>query len=154
MQIVSTAKFVIGPVAVLGSLVLLYFAAAPRLSCSRQPGPGVECVVAADALWSLKVADDRVSNVESAEMVASATGRSRTPPRLMFVSGGTRHDLGYFSQLFASDWHTIDEFARASSAPELRLRKPITVRTIAAHLGALFLAAIGLGTTYSAFRSY
>ena len=148
------AKFVIGPVAVAGSLVLLYFSAAPNLSCSRPSGASAECVVTAHALWSVKVAEDPVPDVEGAEMVASATGRSRTPPRLMFVSGGTRRDLGYFSQLFAGDWQAIDEFARTPSAPELRRRKPVTVRTLAAHLGALFLAVVGLGTIYSACRRY
>lgn len=145
-------KVVIGLVALVFSLVLVYFSSAPALTCTRGSGPGVDCAVTARALWLVTVADDRLANVGSAEMVASAVGNSRTPPHLMFVAGGTRHDLGYFSQLFASEWQSVDEFARNPGAPELRLTKPLSVRTVAAHAAALFLAALGLGLIVSVVR--
>ena len=147
-------RFLIGVVALIFSAVLVYFSASPAFVCTRgaELGPGVDCSVSARALWTFTVADDRLSGVDSAEMVASATGRSRTPPHLMLVSGGTRHDLGYFSQLFSNEWQTIDQFARNPDTPELRLGKPLTVRAVAAHLAFLFLLAIGLGMISSGFR--
>ena len=147
-------RFLIGVVALSFSAVLVYFSAAPSFVCTRgaEVGPGVDCSVSARALWTFTVADDRLSGVESAEMVASATGGSRTPPHLKLVSWGTRHDLGYFSQLFSSEWRTIDEFARNPEAPELRLGKPLTVQAVTAHLASLFLLAIGLGMISSGLR--
>lgn len=143
-------RLLIGVVALLFSLVLAYFSASPELVCTRGSGPGVDCSASARVWWMVTVAADRVDHVQGAEMVASATGRSRTPPRLMLISGGTRHDLGYFSQLFTSDWQRIDQFARNPDAPELRLGKGLTFRTIAAHLACLFLLAVGLGMIRSA----
>ena len=107
----------------------------------------MDCAVSAKALRLIPVYDARVSGVQSVEMVASATGRSRTPPRIMFVAGGTRQDLGYFSQQFAGDWKQLDEFARNPAQPELRLDKPLTVRTVAAYLAFFVLLAIGGGMT-------
>lgn len=147
-------RILIGVVALLFSAVLVYFSAAPSFVCTpgAERGPGVDCSVSARALWMFTVADDRLSGVESAEMVASATGRSRTPPRIMLVAGGTRHDLGYFAQLFARDWQAIDQFARNPASPELRLSKGLTFQAIAAHLALLFLLTIGLGMIYSGLR--
>ena len=147
-------RILIGVVALLFSLVLVYFSAAPSFVCTpgAEIGPVVDCSVSAKALWTFTIADDRLSGVESAEMVGSATGRSRTPPHLNLVSWGTRHDLGYFSQLFSSEWQTIDEYARNPQTPELRLVKPLTAQTVSAHLAAAFLLAIGLGMLYSGLR--
>lgn len=147
-------RIVIGLVALVLSLVLAYFSAAPSLVCSRGAGPGVDCSASARAWWMVTIAEDRVDHVESTEMVASATGRSRTPPRIMLVSRGTHHDLGYFAQLFSSEWQTIDQYARNPEAPELRLAKGLTFRTIAAHLAFLFLLAVGLGMIYSGLRRF
>jgi hypothetical protein len=70
----------------------------------------------------------------------------------MSVSNGTRHDLGYFSQLFASEWQTVDTFARNPAAPELRLAKPVTARTFGSHAAALFLTAMGIGLLVTVVR--
>jgi hypothetical protein len=138
-------KLVIGVVASAMAVILLYFSAWPTLTCTRGSGPGVDCAVTARALGFITVADDRVTGVVGADMVASATGRSRTPPRIMFRSGGTRRDLGYFLQLFSGDQERIDEFARGSTEPQLRLTKELTFQTVAAHLAMLFLATVGIG---------
>ena len=147
-------RILIGVVALIFSAVLVYFSAAPSFVCTRgaELGPGVNCSVSARALWMFTIADDRLSGVESAEMVASATGQSRTPPHLNLVSGGKRHDLGYFSQLFSTEWETIDQYARNPEAPDLRLGKPLTVQTVSAHAAAAFLLAMGLGMLYSGLR--
>jgi len=147
-------RVLIGLAALAGAVTIVYFSAAPALSCSRASSATAECVVTARALGLMTVAEDRVAGVDSAEMVASSTTRDSdsTPPRIMFVSSGTRHDLGYFSQLFASEWQAVDGFARSPAAPELRLTKPLTARTFGSHAAALFLAAVGIGMFVTAIR--
>ena len=134
-----SVRFLIGVVALTLAVTIVFFSAAPALSCSRASGAAAECVVSARALGLVTVAEDRVSGVDSAEMVASSTTRDSdsTPPRIMFVSSGTRHDLGYFSQLFASEWQAVDAFARNPAAPELQLVKPVTARTFGSRRGSL-----------------
>ena len=138
-------KILIGAVALAFAVVILYFSALPTLLCTLPPerGDGVDCAISAKVLNFVSVVEARVTGVRSAVMVASATGSSRTPPRLMFVTADGTEDLGYFSQPFAADWITIDAFARNPTTPELRLAMPLTVRTVVAHVVTFVLLLIG-----------
>jgi hypothetical protein len=131
--------------------VILYFSAWPTLLCTLPPerGDGVDCAISAKVLNLVPVVEARVTGVRAAAMVASATDRSRTPPRLMFVTADGSEDLGYFSQRFAADWVTIDAFARNATTPEIRLATPLTVRTVVAHVVTFVLILIGASTIVS-----
>ena len=137
-------KFLIGIVALGLAGVTLFFSAWPTLRCTLPPerADGVDCHIGARVLNLVSVEDARVTGVRSVVMVASARGNSDTPPRLMFVTEGGREDLGYFSQQFVADWKRLDAFARNPTMPELRLTRPVTLRTIAAHLAACVLLLI------------
>jgi hypothetical protein len=145
------SRAVIGLAAVAGALVLLYFSATPTLVCA----PGAEyvhCTVTARALGVFEVARAQVADVRSAALVSSATGASRTPPRLVFTNATASHDLGYFSQRFAADWQALDAYVRQPEAAPLTLRPAFTGRTPAAYAASLFLGAIGLSALLSALR--
>ena len=145
-------KILIGVVALAFAVVILYFSARPTLLCTLPPerGDGVDCAISANVLNLVQVVEARVTGVRGAAMVASATDRSRTPPRLMFVTADGREDLGYFSQPFAANWIEIDAFARNATTPELRLATPLTVRFVAAHAATFVLLLISALTITSA----
>jgi hypothetical protein len=139
-------KILIGTVALGFTGALLYFSAWPTLLCTRTAGTaGVDCATSAKAFNLVSVHEARVTGIHSVVMVSSATGSSRTPPRLIFMDAAkSPHDLGYFSQRFAADWMTLDEFVRESDAQQLRLnlRSRERFRTITAHLAASVLILI------------
>ena len=147
-------KLLIGVVALAQAGVLVLFSATPTLRCTLRPerGDGIDCQVTARVLNLVPVVDARATGVCSVAMVASATDRSDTPPRLMFRTESGGEDLGYFSQLFAANWRALDAFARNPSTPELRLTRPLTFRTIAAHLTAVVLLLLGASMIVSGLR--
>jgi hypothetical protein len=145
------SRVVIGLAATIGSLVLFYFSATPALVCA----PGSEypqCTVTALAFGRIPVARAQVTDVRSAALEASAVGASRTPPRLIFKDARGSHDLGYFSQRFASDWEAVDAYVRAPGGRELRLQPPFSARTAAAYAAVLVLALLGVSTLVSGLR--
>jgi hypothetical protein len=146
------SRTVIGLAALAGAVTLLYFAARPSLDCVSRPPTGIDCSVTARVANLVTIDESHVSGVTAVAMVASATGRSRTPPRLTFVTASGNVDLGYFSQLFTRDFAALEAFVANPEPPELRLVQRVTIRTFAAHLGVLFLFVVGLGPLVTAIR--
>ena len=146
-------RAVIGLAMIAGAVVLLFFSAPPTLLCTRGASPGVDCEIHARALNLIPIRDERVRRVRSVTLVDSrATSSSDTPARLIFLTDGSARDLGYFSQRFAEDWRALDQFARRSESPEIRLTRKLGMQTIAAHLTAFFFLAVGGAMILSAFR--
>ena len=145
------SRVVIGLGALAGSLTLLYFSATPTIVC----GPGAEyvhCTVTAHALGLIEVDRGQVTNVRSVALESSATGASRTPPRLVFKDGMASRDLGYFSQQFAGDWRALDVYARRPNAAVFTQRRPFSARTVGAYAATLVLGLMGVSMLFSACR--
>ena len=142
---------VIGLGALAGALTLVYFSSTPTLVCN----PGAEyvhCTVTARAFGLVEVDRGEVVDVRSVALESSATGTSRTPPRLVFKDGTASRDLGYFSQQFAADWRALDVYARRPNVARLTLARPFSGRTLGAYAATLFLGLIGVSMLVSACR--
>ena len=96
----------IGLAAFAFAAVALYFSASPAITLFTRAESRVDCEVTAKMLNLFVVDTARVSGVREVLMIASATGRSRTPPHLNFRTDAGDVNLGYFSQRFAGEWKT------------------------------------------------
>src|SRR5690349_11282939 len=131
-------RVVIGLVAIVGACVAAYFSASPSIRCVRAAA-GADCTVTAKAFNLMTVDEAQVAGVRSVVMIASATGRSRTPPHLFFRTDAGDVHLGSFSQRFSRQAAELDAFVRESTAPEIRFDTGVTFRNVTAYAATAFL---------------
>lgn len=156
----------LGIVLLAGAAILAWFSATATLHLTRTGDAAAATVLIVRADFEerlfglIPIASERIDGIRSVSVVSAgapdSTSRTNTSKRLVFDTAAGPVDRGYTQQRFSRDYPAIRDFFASESQREFTVSSAGTfweaLRFIAAQVGVLFLAALGLLLIYLGMR--